>query len=117
MRAKKRKPPANGRLSWDGRLWDPSGRQYERDVDELGSREAERLVCDRDVQVAISWCSQPLSWLPPGERDRCWRNDIAPNLHNDPDRHPPRRASDQLPFHAELWRSGDHVVVLFVEGP
>ena len=58
MAKSKGKPRASGRLSRDGRLWDPSGVLYEREVEELTRSEAFALVCDPDIQVGEC----PLEW-------------------------------------------------------
>ena len=115
MAKSKGKPSGSGRLSWDGRLWDPSGVLYEREVEELTRSEAFALVRDRDIQVAVSHASRPLRWLATDQRQAVWFKELAPNFHNEPNWKPPKGASGQLPFHAELWKSGARRVVLVTD--
>ncbi len=117
MAKSKGKPSGSGRLSWDGRLWDPSGVLYEREVEELTRSEAFDLVRDPDIQVAVSHASRPLRWLAPDERQRVWREELAPNFHDEPKWKPPTGAPGQLPvprraleerspWHRPAYRSG-----------
>lgn len=115
MAKSKGKPSASGRLSWDGRLWDPSGVLYEREVEELTRSEALALVRDPDIQVAVSHASRPLRWLGPDQPQRVWREELAPNFQDEPNWKPPTDAPGQLPFHAELWKSGARRVVLLTD--
>ncbi len=115
MAKSKGRPSGSGRLSWDGRLWDPSGVLYKREVEELTRSEAFDLVRDPDIQVAVSHASRSLRWLPPDQRQRVWRDEVAPNFHDEPNWKPPIGAPGQLPFHAELWKSGAGRVVLLTD--
>ena len=115
MAKSKGKSSGSGRLSWDGRLWDPSGVQYEREVEELTRSEVFDFVRDANIQVAISHGSRPLRWLAPDQRQRVWREELAPNFHDEPNWKPPTGAPGQLPFHAELWKSGARRVVLVTD--
>jgi hypothetical protein len=94
---------------------DPSGVLYEREVEELTRSEAFALVRDPDTQVAISHGSRPLRWLAPDERQTVWLEELAPNFHDEPNWKPPKGAPGQLPFHAELWKSGARRVVLVTD--
>ena len=115
MARSKGKPSASGRLSWDGRLWDPSGVLYEREVEEVTRSEAFALVRDSDIQVAVSHASRPLRWLAPDQRQKGWSEELAPNFHDEPNWKPPTGAPGQLPFHAELWKSGARRVLLVTD--
>jgi hypothetical protein len=115
MAKKKQTPSEHGRLSWDGRLWDRSGQVFECSEVELTRNEAEALLNASDVQVAISWCNTALRWLGPHERRRVWLNELAPNFHDTPGWKPPADAPGQLPFHAEIWRSGGKSVLLITD--
>lgn len=99
----------------NGRLWDPSGVLYEREVEELTTREAFALVRDSDIQAAVSHASRPLRWLAPHQRQTVLLEELAPNSHDEPNWKPPKGAPGQLPFHAELWRSGARRVVLVTD--
>jgi hypothetical protein len=88
---------------------------YERSVDELTRTQAADLVRDQQVQVAISLGAGPLRWLDSSERGAVWRQDIAPNFCDEPGWKPPANAPGQLPFHAELWRSGEQQVLLVTD--
>jgi hypothetical protein len=44
-----------------------------------------------------------------------WKTELAPDFHDRPGWRPPAGAPGQLPFHAELWQSDDHRVVLFTD--
>ncbi len=113
--AKKQKRSSQGRLSWDGRLWDPAGVLYERSVDELARTEALALLRDRNVQVAVAHASRPLRWIEHEGREAVWNQELAPNFHDQPNWRPPRDAPGQLPFHAELWTSGERRVLLLTD--
>ncbi|HEV7760109.1 MAG TPA: hypothetical protein VGO78_14005 [Acidimicrobiales bacterium] len=116
--AKKRRggqPSERGRLSWDGRLWDRAGRSHVRVVDELDRATVVDLLAAIDVEVAVSACSGPLRWVEPQERMAVWKTELAPDFHDQPGWRPPAEAPGQLPFHAELWQSDDHRVVLFTD--
>ncbi|HEX7169036.1 MAG TPA: hypothetical protein VF230_18805 [Acidimicrobiales bacterium] len=115
MTSRKGNRAGRGRLSWDGRLCDPQGREYTREADDLDRDGARVLLGQRNVQVAISSGGRPLRWLAPGEREPMWRAEIAPNFHDEPGWRAPRDAPGQLPFHAELWRSGDESVLLLTD--
>ena len=115
MAKKKHTSSEHGRLSWDGRLWDRSGQVFERSEDELTRSEAEVLLNAPDVQVAISWCNTSLRWLSSDERRQVWLQELVPNFHDTPDWKPPPDAPGQLPFHAELWRSGGASVLLITD--
>jgi hypothetical protein len=106
-----RQSQGNGRLSWDGRLWDPNGNLYEETDEELDRRQAAELLEDSEIQVAIAACSASLRWLSPGERRTVWSNEIVPNFCDQPAPIP----SKGLPFHADVWRSGENTVLLLTE--
>jgi hypothetical protein len=112
---KRSKPRSTGRgrLSWDGRLLNRSGVEFEKSVAELTRKAAEDLVHDPAVEVAISIGGAPLRWVSPRDRNAAWRSDIGPNFHDQPGWKPPPFARGQLPFHAELW-SGDGKRVVLV---
>jgi hypothetical protein len=90
-------------MSWDGRMWDREGREFGmvRDVDRP---EAQALLADDDVQVAIYDGAGALEWVEPKDRRRAWSDRIAPRLHDNPDWRPPPGAPGTLPFVPELWR-------------
>jgi len=92
MAKSKGKTSGTGRLSWDGRLWDPSGVLYEREVEELTRSEALALVRDPDIQVAVSHASRPLRWLASDQRQTVWLEEVDPNFHDEPNWKPPTGA-------------------------
>jgi hypothetical protein len=85
---------------------DASGVLYERDAEELTRSEALAVLSDPDIQIAISHASRPLRWLAADQRQRVWREELSPDFHDEPNWKPPTGALGQLPFHAELWKSG-----------
>ncbi len=112
---KTQKRSSQGRLSWDGRLWDPAGVLYQRTVDELPRSQALALLRDSKVQVAVSHASGPLRWIEHERRETIWSQELAPNFHDEPNWRPPRDAPGQLPFHAELRTSGERRVLLVTD--
>ena len=102
------------RLGLKSIMWDRQGREFVwfREVDR---ETAQRLVTEPEVQVAIYACVTALRWIEPQDRSRVWRDELAPNLNDDPDWKPPRGAPGQRPFSAELWRevNGNAAVLLF----
>src|SRR4051794_20814280 len=101
--AKKREQaPANGRMSWDGRMWDRQGRQFEM-TRELDRAEAHALLSDEQVQVAIYSSTSALEWVEAKDRRRTWSERILPRLHDTPDWQPPPGEPGTLPFVPELW--------------
>ena len=95
-------------------MWDRQGRQFEHHGD-LASAEAERLLGDNDVEVAICESTGPLQWIEPADRRRVWRDKIQPRLHDNPTWRAPREAPGTLPFVPQLWREvgGIATVVVF----
>jgi hypothetical protein len=82
-------------------MWDRHGRQFEmtREVDRA---EARALLADDHVQVAIYSGASALEWIEPEDRPRCWRERIAPRLHDNPEGRPPEPPGS-LPLVPELW--------------
>ena len=83
MSRRRSSPPANGRMSWDGRLWDRAGRQYEKGSEPTRD-EAKVLLDQPAVQVAIQEFTLPLQWVEPAERPSVWKDKLAPRLHDSP---------------------------------
>jgi hypothetical protein len=101
--AKKRaQAPANGRMSWDGRMWDRQVREFEM-ARELDRAEAQALLTDDQVQLAIYSSTSALEWVEPKDRRRAWNERILPRLHDNPGWRPPAGAPGTLPFVPELW--------------
>lgn len=109
------RPPARGRLSWDGRLWDRAGNLYEQSDDELSREVVSSLVGDDDVEVAVSVGGGPLRWVEFKQRRSVWTRELEPNFHDQPNWKAPQTAPGQLPFHAELWQRGERRVLLFTD--
>jgi hypothetical protein len=110
---KKQPAPTNGRLSWDGRLWDRKGDEWTNAHEEIERPEVEELLRRGNVEVAIAECGGPLRWLEEGERIDVWRREIAPDFHDVPNWKPPRDAPGQWPYSARIWRRGDATLILF----
>ena len=108
----------NGRLLWSAggrRLWDREGMEWESAGTEVDRVEAERILRSADVPVAVSVGSSTLRWLDGGERMSVWAIEIAPNFHDVAGWRPPVGAPGQLPFHATLWRRGEHRLLLITD--
>jgi hypothetical protein len=111
----KKRPSKRGRLSWDGRLWDRAGRSHTRTVDELDRATVVDLLAAADVEMAVSASAGPLRWIDRPDRMTTWKTELEPDFHDHPGWRPPAAAPGQLPFHAELWQTDDHRVVLFTD--
>lgn len=112
---RQRQPSGRGRLSWDGRLWDPSGHLYTRAVLELDRAAVVELLRDLEVQVAVSSSAGPLRWLDQESRMTTWKLELEPHFHDQPNWQPPSDDRGRLPFHAELWRCDDRQVLLLTD--
>lgn len=112
---KRRKAPRQGRLSWDGRLWDRQEVEYDQVEEELTKDRATAIVVDETVAMAISRWSEPLRWPTLAERQRVWRDEIEPNFHDQPRPKRPGSERGQLPFHPELWTAHGSLVLLITD--
>lgn len=101
--------------STGSRLWDRAGVEWEDTGEELTRTDAEAMMNQPDVEVAISVGTASLSWLDGAERRRVWRDEVAPNFHDQPGWRPPPSAPGQLPYHATLWRNDDRRLVLITD--
>ena len=89
--------------------------EFRRTEEELVRTAAADLVKDAIVEVAVSCGAGRLRWISLDERQDVWRSEIEPNFHDQPGWKPPPSAPGQLPFHAELWSSGEKQVVLITD--
>jgi len=106
MAKRRGQAPANGRMLWDGRMWDRQGRQFEL-ARELDRADAKTFLNEGDIQVAIASGTAALQWIEPADWGRAWSEGILPRLHDNTDWRPPPSAPGTLPFVPELWREID----------
>lgn len=111
--------PVGGRVVWSSagrRLWDRDSVEWEDTGRELNRVEAERVLMAPGVEVAVSeGGGGPVRWLDGPERLRVWREEIAPNFHDQPGWRPPSGAPRAQPFHATVWRHRERWLLLLTD--
>jgi hypothetical protein len=94
----------------DDVLVDDAGNQWHRSNRDLSRAAVARLLADPAVRVGVHAERRSLRWIPDGERERVWREEIEPNFH---DRDATSANPGRLPFHGTLWRRRGNQLLLF----
>jgi hypothetical protein len=104
-----RKPPPRNRVL-DRRLWDDTGREWERRAQWLTHDQIEAHLHSAK-RVVVHQFGQPLRWLS-GDEARSWWRSIQPSVQ---DAHggTPKPDTERLTYAAVLWRTGEDKLLGF----
>jgi hypothetical protein len=97
----------------DDSLVDDAGYEWYRVGPDLRRDAIARLLDDPDVRVGVHAGRARLRWIPDGDRQRVWSEEIEPNFHDQVRDAVATSALGPLPFHGTLWRRRGKQLLIF----
>jgi hypothetical protein len=103
---------SHNRIAGDA-LVDDSGNEWHLVRSELGRDRIAQLLADPDVRVGVHARRALLRWIPKGDCERVWSEEIDPFFHDGTDQGVEPDAPQPLPFHGTLWRRRGRQMLVF----
>jgi hypothetical protein len=97
----------------DDRLVDDVGNEWYRVNRDLERGDIVRLLADSSVRVGVHAQRSLVRWIPQGDTERVWREEIEPNFHDCPGSERLVAIPGQLPFHGTCWRRRGKYLLVF----
>jgi hypothetical protein len=97
----------------DDSLVDDFGNQWYLVNKGLSRTAIARLLADPAVRVGVHAGRARLRWIPDGDRERVWREEIEPNFHDPAGAGTATSTPGGLPFHGTLWRRRGSQLLVF----
>ena len=106
--------PGNRNRFADDRLWDDSGREWNRITSNLSSAEVEVAIADKNIRLGVhDDFGRPMRWVEDSKKSSTWSDQIAHDFADSGLMSKRARKRGRLPYTASMWASGDDRLLIF----